>query len=188
MPEVMVLLGSSDIDLEGLGARLKPLAAHGNPFAKWALASVMLLWPAIGRTQEALLLLEEAVTGGAEGAKAQLARQTVEGRHVTRDISRATELFSAAAKAGVLDAAISLAEAYDTGSWLPRDRMEATRWFKYAAERGDPDAALVLANRYRRGVGCESDMGQCRTWLRVAAEAGNREAELALLSLSLRAD
>ena len=101
---------------------------------------------------------------------------------MTKDLSRAVELYTEAADHGSLEAQDSLGHSYENGEGVERDMDKALRHFAVAAKGGEPHA------RFR--LGCW-ERGQCRidTALKhfmIAAKMGDEKSLNAIKAMHVK--
>ena len=93
---------------------------------------------------------------------------------------RALDLYTAAAKGGVLPALHNVANMFAAGQGLPGGRPDedtARRWYEAAAEMGDPLAMFTLATWASAGRGGALDEEAALHWNEEAAKAGVPRAQ-----------
>ena len=66
------------------------------------------------------------------------------GEGVSKDSTKAVELFQKSAEQGNVDAQNNLGVMYYAGEGVPRDEAKAKQWFKKAAAQGNADAQANL--------------------------------------------
>ena len=118
----------------------------------------------------------------------KLAKKYDVGNGVTRDLSRAAELYLSAAELGHANAQYNLGVMYSQGEGVQRDRSRARTLYRRAAEQGHADAQFnlgVLAYDSLKSYltptysseDAKSDFAQASKWLRRAAEQDLPDAQ-----------
>lgn len=115
-------------------------------------------------------------------AQYALGKKYRDGQGVERNIQKAVELFTLAAKQGNSFAAFALGKMYlSNDASLPRDGATALNWITYASERGNQFAQCYLGKLLLKGAdGIPQDTNAALRWLRASVEQGNVYAEYAL--------
>ena len=115
-------------------------------------------------------------------AQYALGKKYRDGQGVERNIQKAVELFTLAAKQGNSFAAFALGKMYlSNDASLPRDGTTALNWIAYASERGNQFAQCYLGKLLLKGAdGIPQDTNAALRWLRASVEQGNVYAEYAL--------
>lgn len=115
-------------------------------------------------------------------AQYALGKKYRDGQGVERNIQKAVELFTLAAKQGNSFAAFALGKMYlSNDASLPRDGTTALNWITYASERGNQFAQCYLGKLLLKGAdGIPQDTNAALRWLRASVEQGNVYAEYAL--------
>ena len=115
-------------------------------------------------------------------AQYALGKKYRDGQGVERNIQKAVELFTLAAKQGNSFAAFALGKMYlSNDASLPRDGTTALNWITYASERGNQFAQCYLGKLLLKGAdGIPQDTNAALRWLRASVERGNVYAEYAL--------
>lgn len=115
-------------------------------------------------------------------AQYALGKKYRDGQGVERNIQKAVELFTLAAKQGNSFAAFALGKMYlSNDASLPRDGTTALNWITYASERGNQFAQYYLGKLLLKGAdGIPQDTNAALRWLRASVEQGNVYAEYAL--------
>ena len=115
-------------------------------------------------------------------AQYALGKKYRDGQGVERNIQKAVELFTLAAKQGNSFAAFALGKMYlSNDASLPRDGTTALNWITYASERGNQFAQCYLGKLLLKGAdGIPQDTNAALCWLRASVEQGNVYAEYAL--------
>jgi TPR repeat protein len=88
----------------------------------------------------------------------------------TDDLKAARELYSSAAKAGVVTAMLNLARLHDKGRGGPVDLAEAVRLFASAADAGSPAAQAALGTMHEYGEGVPQSLVEAFRLYRLAAD------------------
>ena len=115
-------------------------------------------------------------------AQYALGKKYRDGQGVERNIQKAVELFTLAAKQGNSFAAFALGKMFlSNDASLPRDEAAALNWITYASERGNQFAQCYLGKLLLKGAdGIPQDTNAALRWLRASVEQGNVYAEYAL--------
>ena len=115
-------------------------------------------------------------------AQYALGKKYRDGQGVERNIQKAVELFTLAAKQGNSFAAFALGKMYlSNDASLPRDEATALNWITYASERGNQFAQCYLGKLLLKGAdGIPQDTNAALRWLRASVDQGNVYAEYAL--------
>lgn len=124
----------------------------------------------------------EAAEAGQARTQYALGKIYRDGQGVERNIQKAVELFTLAAKQGNSFAAFALGKMYlSNDASLPRDGTTALNWITYASERGNQFAQCYLGKLLLKGAdGIPQDTNAALRWLRASVEQGNVYAEYAL--------
>lgn len=119
-----------------------------------------------------------------------LGKKYRDGQGVERNIQKAVELFTLAAKQGNSFAAFALGKMYlSNDASLPRDGTTALNWITYASERGNQFAQCYLGKLLLKGAdGIPQDTNAALRWLRASVEQGNVHAEYALAMAYLKGE
>jgi TPR repeat protein len=133
------------------------------------------------RAEEAVPLLEAAVSAGNPDAMMELSLLLESGRGIAADAERAATLLLEAALRGQPVACLNLGAAYATGrNGFRQDWAEAVRWYERASEVGSGRASFALALMYRRGQGVAQDLARADEFLdRAQAQGFDVEKHLA---------
>lgn len=99
------------------------------------------------------------------------------GRHVGKDLPRATAWMQRAAAAGFAHAQSMLGTKYLTGTGLPANAAEAAKWYLKAAEQGDRMAQFFLGTMYEAGRGVPHDRTKAIEYFEKAAAQGVEPAK-----------
>lgn len=123
-------------------------------------------------------------------AQYALGKKYRDGQGVERNIQKAVELFTLAAKQGNSFAAFALGKMYlSNDASLPRDGTTALNWITYASERGNQFAQCYLGKLLLKGAdGIPQDTNAALRWLRASVEQGNVYAEYALAMAYLKGE
>ncbi len=100
------------------------------------------------------------------------------GRGVAKDVKKAFELYTEAAKQGNVTAENNLGFMYEHGLGVHRDFKEAVRWYERAAKSGEDYAQRNLGEMYEHGVGARRNYSQALTWYKKAAAQGHAHAQM----------
>lgn len=121
-------------------------------------------------------------------AQYALGKKYRDGQGVERNIQKAVELFTLAAKQGNSFAAFALGKMYlSNDASLPRDEATALNWITYASERGNQFAQCYLGKLLLKGAdGISQDTNAALRWLRASVDQGNVYAEYALAMAYLK--
>lgn len=121
-------------------------------------------------------------------AQYALGKKYRDGQDVERNIQKAVELFTLAAKQGNSFAAFALGKMYlSNDASLPRDEATALNWITYASERGNQFAQCYLGKLLLKGAdGIPQDTNAALRWLRASVDQGNVYAEYALAMAYLK--
>lgn len=121
-------------------------------------------------------------------AQYALGKKYRDGQGVERNIQKAVELFTLAAKQGNSFAAFALGKMYlSNDASLPRDEATALNWITYASERGNQFAQCYLGKLLLKGAdGIPQDTNAALRWLRASVDQGNVYAEYALAMAYLK--
>lgn len=123
-------------------------------------------------------------------AQYALGKKYRDGQGVERNIQKAVELFTLAAKQGNSFAAFALGKMYlSNDASLPRDEATALNWITYASERGNQFAQCYLGKLLLKGAdGIPQDTNAALRWLRASVDQGNVYAEYALAMAYLKGE
>ena len=121
-------------------------------------------------------------------AQYALGKKYRDGQGVERNIQKAVELFTLAAKQENSFAAFALGKMYlSNDASLPRDEATALNWITYASERGNQFAQCYLGKLLLKGAdGIPQDTNAALRWLRASVDQGNVYAEYALAMAYLK--
>ena len=123
-------------------------------------------------------------------AQYALGKKYRDGQGVERNIQKAVELFTLAAKQGNSFAAFALGKMFlSNDASLPRDEAAALNWITYASERGNQFAQCYLGKLLLKGAdGIPQDTNAALRWLRASVDQGNVYAEYALAMAYLKGE
>jgi len=107
----------------------------------------------------------------------QYAMKYFNGEGVTKNYSRAVELFRMAARQGNTYAQYNLGCCYQNGIGVGKDEREAVKWYRKAAGQNDADAQNNLGYCYENGIGVEKDEREAVKWYRKAAGQNEKSAQ-----------
>ena len=152
--------------------------------------------PTSERTSAAIAYqyLSKAAETGFVPANIETALALKEGRGISPDPRRATQLLEIGAARGSWEAMYQIARIYDSGAYgadagdneddVEADQSEALIWYARAAEAGDTRSQARLADMLTRGTGVPSPQPEtaARYW-RLAAAGGDERAQLQLANL-----
>lgn len=124
--------------------------------------------------QEVEALKNEAQHEYSEGDK------HLNGRGVTKDLTRARELFESAARKGSVAAMNDLGFMYSNGVGVAKNDMLAVQWFELAAKHNHATAENNLGLHYRNGRGVQKDLNAARQFFERSAAKNNNRAMLNL--------
>ena len=133
---------------------------------------------AMGKHEDAFVLLSDASNRGDPKAQYQSALMLESGVGTTQDIKRARELFRCSAELGYSDSQAQIGGFYAVGDGVDVDYEQAAYWFGKAAEQGNPAALNDLGNMYREGLYFQRDESKAISLYKQAAELGNDFAKL----------
>ena len=94
-----------------------------------------------------------------------------------KNLSRAIELYAAAAAAGSADAQFALGELALLGEGVREDPERAVAWLRLAAQQGHVQAKIRLGMIYSQGRGVSTDQGEAVRYFKEAAERGDAGAQ-----------
>jgi uncharacterized protein len=130
--------------------------------------------------EKAVFWFSQAASSGYAPAQRGLSRMYLEGRGVSRDVSKAVALCSKAAHQGFSEAQFDLGVAYDLGRGVDKDLKKAVIWWRHAAEQGHANAQYNLGVSLEFGQGVRKDQSAAIKWYRLAAVQGHGDAQLNL--------
>jgi uncharacterized protein len=150
-----------------------------------ATLSVVLLAALISTNAESLaglaadfqdrLVLERAQTSASAGdanAMCVLAERYWRGDRVSRDPSKAVELYRKAAGLGNDEAMLRLGFMYENGRELPLSQEQAAAWYRKAVDAGNAKAMFHLGVMHWSGHGVPQDLVEAYKWIDLAAASG----------------
>jgi TPR repeat protein len=178
----LILLGGKPMDLSNPNraealAMLRASAEQGNANAAFNLAQIVLAeTPGDAGIIEARALFETAAARDLPGALYAMARYHLTGMGgAEKDLAKARDLMTKAARAGLDTAQIDLATGLAEGTFGEPDYGEAFTWMRRAAEAGNAVAAVRLAKLVMYGLGVEGDPVKAAAWYIRAKRAGLRD-------------
>ncbi len=92
---------------------------------------------------------------------------------VEKDLAKAVEWYTKAAKNGNAGGQVNLGVCYFFGRGVEKDKSKSIVWWRKAAEQGNADAQWLLGICYANGKGVEKDFPKAAEWFGQAAENGN---------------
>jgi TPR repeat protein len=122
--------------------------------------------------QPVLDKLNAASAAGDDRATYALATWYLHGKHVGKDIARATVLLRLAADAGNSDAIYDLAYSHESGAGVDKDERTAFLLYVKAALIGHSQATYEVGRCYCYGVGTAVDLDLSDVWTRRARQLG----------------
>ena len=159
--------------IAGRETRLLPLELTGDDLFNRVTAL-----RAMGKHEDAFVLLNAASNRGDPKAQYQSALMLESGVGIRQDIRRARELFRSSAELGYSDSQAQMGGFYAVGDGVDVDYEQAAVWFDKAAKQGNPAALNDLGNMYREGLYFQRDEGKAISLYKLAAELGNDFAKL----------
>ncbi|CAN5908545.1 hypothetical protein BH11PSE3_BH11PSE3_15230 [soil metagenome] len=152
-------------------------AMSGNPDADAWLGAILL---DRGATRDGLRLIQRAADAGSSEGAHRLGLVYAQGlAGMTRNDTKAIELFEKAAAAGHTRAQINLGILYLRGQGAPRDLVNARAWLEKAAASGDPLALYALGRAMSESTEqIAADPVRAADLFRRAAEKGHALASL----------
>ena len=102
-------------------------------------------------------------------AQYELAEHYYKGNGVTKDYSKALDLFQRAAEGGLTQAHFRLGLINHYGKGKSKDLKEAFNHYQMAAKQNDPEAQFNLGLMYRYGLGTQRNMTQAFSWFEKSA-------------------
>jgi TPR repeat protein len=109
--------------------------------------------------------------------QAELARCTINGWAVPKDLLQALYMLVPASKAGNATAQCSLGFCFSLGEGVPKNVNEAVRLFRLAADQGYAIAQCNLGVCYQNGTGVAKDAVEAVRLYRLAADQGDATAQ-----------
>lgn len=113
----------------------------GNAFSQYALAKLYL---ANEDAQRGMYWLESAAHNGSHYAAYRLGKEYLQGRFTKKDVDKAVECFTWAAKQENQYAQYMLGKLYLIGQGVPNDKEQAVYWLTQAANQGNQYAQFFL--------------------------------------------
>ena len=110
-------------------------------------------------------------------ALVQLGIKYEKGDGVSKDLTKAAELYRQAAEKGDAAGQFHLGTMYRDGDGVAKDPAKAADWFTKSALQNNSDAENELGMVYQRGNGRPADAAEAVDWYRKSAEQGNPVAE-----------
>ena len=98
------------------------------------------------------------------------------GEDVTKDYSKAIELFKEASKMGNSNAENIIGVMYQFGLGVEQNYKGALKWFHLSANKGNPKALYDLGNMFYIGQGIPLDHKEAFKYFKLSSEKGNVEA------------
>jgi hypothetical protein len=117
---------------------------------------------------------------GDPATEVRLALMYEEGKGVSKDCSKALDLYRKASEKGFVQAEFNLGRVYYEGKCVSQNYSEAARWFQKAADRGWPAAQRALGVMHFNGEGMSRDRVRACMWMILAASQGNAGAQRTL--------
>ncbi|MBQ0822438.1 sel1 repeat family protein [Microvirga sp. HBU67558] len=144
-------------------------AARGDVGSLTEMAKLLLAYPAMGRSEEALRHLKEAASLGDADAMGVLAELYACSTAVAPDPVQAEVWLTRAAEAGHVRSISAIAnQAGDDPAVAQRNAKALLR----AAERGDRESMILLSSAYRSGLGVTMDEAASARWREIALAPG----------------
>lgn len=138
----------------------------------------------LGRLYEDHGSVEEAVDLYTQGANIKeplamtsLALLLLDGKIVTKDVSRAIELLTEAASHLECSAFYMLGRVLEGGVAVEKNPKTAASFYEIAANLGHVGAAAELARLYNEGMGVEADSEKALSWAQKASDGGMEWAD-----------
>lgn len=110
----------------------------------------------------------------------EAAREHYDWKESAYDLSRAVDLYEAAAELGNPNAQYELGILYERGDGVPKDLAKAVVFYQKAALNGNQAAQMDLGYMYLTGDGVPSDYNAAKQWLSGPANSGVPDAQYAL--------
>lgn len=131
-----------------------------------------------GHHEFAYQIWEPLASEGYAKAQANLAWMYHTGKGVTKDLDKAREWYTLAAKQNHVIAQNNLGVFYEQGLGdLNKNPKRAAKWYREAAEVGYSYAQYNLGVLYLRGHGVKRDIDEAIFWLEIAALQGVAQAQ-----------
>lgn len=137
----------------------------------------------LSRNAKGVEMLKRAARRGDLNAQVKLARLTLEGRMVAKDVKKAFAAFQNAAAKGNVEAAYCMAVCYDKALGTAADSAKAAEFARTAAEAGFADAQEFYASFLRDGKGVKRDAKKAVEFFEKAVNNGNKGAVADLAQL-----
>ena len=96
---------------------------------------------------------------------------------VEKDVTKAVEWYTKAARRGFADAQFRLGRLYYLGKDVKRDPKKAALWLNKSAEQGVAQAQYYMGKMYLNGDGVPKNVQKARRWLHLAADRGIADAK-----------
>jgi len=116
---------------------------------------------------------EEACSHGEVKECANLGVMYVNGKGVTQDYLKATELFEKACNGGITKGCYNLGAMYFNGKGVSIDHFKAVKFFKKACDDNDAAGCLSLGYMYERGQGTKLNYVSSSSAYQKACQLGN---------------
>ena len=161
-------------------------AKLGNTFACYSLAKMILSEesPTEDEVKQAVVYLQTASDSGNPFAQYALGKVYYQGKHFTKNISKAVELFTLSAEQDNEWAAYSLGKIYLMEESY-RDIAKAVAWLKKSAEQNNQFAQYQIGKLYLTGKQLPKDTEKAVSYLTQSAEQGSQFAQYVLGKLYL---
>jgi TPR repeat protein len=163
-------------DFSTARSKFEPLAVNGDAVAQYYLGDLIVRYAAAQHKPEGVIWLQQSAQAGVPDAMNELARILSEGKIVTANQPKATELFMQAASLGHLPAYNNLGLRSLRGVGRPADLLDASEWFRLAADQGFAESQFNLAVMYVNGEGLKQDLVEAFKWLTLAMKQGHQPA------------
>jgi TPR repeat protein len=122
-----------------------------------------------GKFEQALVEFNYLADKGYAPGIYELAKMYEEGHGVTRNYTKAAELYQTAVKKHHVDSMFALAVLYNEGKGVKLDKQMAISLFEKAANKNMPAAQFNLGVMYANGDGVTQDYKLARHWYEKAA-------------------
>ena len=116
-------------------------------------------------------------TPSTPAALVELGLKYEKGEGVSKDLTKAADLYYKAAQQGDAAGQFHLGTMYRDGGGVEYNQEQAARWFRESAQQNYADAENELGMLYQHGRGVPQDDLQAASWYRKSAEQGNTAAE-----------
>ena len=181
-PPVVHIQRSDEADAAYL-ARMKPLAAAGDPLAQIVVAEAYFYGKGtLTNRVAAVEWYRKAAESGETAAQASLGLCLLRGQGCEKNAVEAVKWYSRAAKKENLGAMNDLAFCLLHGIGCEKDEAGGFELAMKAAERGHSPAQTLVGECYLDGRGVESSVERAETWLYRAARQNNKRAQMLLRS------